>query len=393
MNEVRERGLALLCDAAGMIRQVLRNDLPLADAAPGRLFLRLVDTGCRIKALNFLTSLKTHGAAMDWEISVPCAEGPVALHFSGGMMGEDILIAAGGNGELAAQLYEQMMQIGNEQTNLLRTALKANAQAQATHAELESTLYDEISRLNNELVDMQRELAKKNADLERLNQEKNRFLGMAAHDLRNPLHRILIYSDFLRASTSLSPSEKEFVEVIYTSSEFMSRLVDDLLDVAKIESGQLHLDRTAADIGALVARNVALNRTLAAQKGVEIELQAEPLPTALVDTAKIEQVLNNLIGNAIKFSPPGGRIEVRLTATGDDFLIVVRDQGPGIAPEDMPMLFQPFRHGRYGSAGEKGSGLGLVIVKRIVEGHNGRIWVESTPGQGTTFYVAIPLEG
>ncbi len=394
MREHAERGLAVLCDSAGMIRHVLLNDLHLPEAVPGRLFLLLVDPGSRTKALDFLMRIKTHQATVDWELNVLLEDGPATLHFSGGVVGEQILIVAAGNGELAARIYDEMMRISNEQVNLLRAAIKQSADDRTAYADLESHLYDEISRLNNELVDLQRELAKRTAELERLNREKNYFLGMAAHDLRNPLHTILSYSAFLleHEADSLTPTQREFLEVIYNRCEWMARLVDDLLDVARIEAGRLDLDLEATDIHALVTRNVALHRAMAAEKGVEIDLEAEPLPLAVVDPAKIEQILNNLISNAVKFSPPGGRVEVRLSAAGEEFQISVRDYGPGIAPEDMPKLFQPFQRGKTGTAGEKSTGLGLAIVKRIVDGHGGRIWAESTPGQGATFYVRIPFE-
>lgn len=389
MNEGNGRGLALLCDSSGMIRQVLRNDLGLADALPGRLFVRLVDEGSRSKALDLLVGVKTHAALWDWELNLPLAGGLVTLHFFAGQVGEQILIVGAPDGQFAAHLYEELLQVSNECTNLLRAMLKEGARR-----EPEAELYDEISRLNNELVTMQRELVRQKAELERLNQEKNRFLGMAAHDLRNPLHVILNHSAFLlEEEPNVAGSQRRAsLQAIYAASEFMSRLVDDLLDVAKIESGQLVLDPTATDVGELLARNVALNQTLASRKGITIDLHCEPLPLAIVDAAKLEQVLNNLIGNAVKFSPPGSRIEVGLTAAGPEFQITVRDQGPGISAEEQARLFQPFQRGRPGSAGEKSTGLGLAIAKRIVQGHGGRIWLESAVGQGTTVFVALPFE-
>jgi signal transduction histidine kinase len=393
MSGIPERGLALLADAGGMILQVQRNDLKLAAATPGRLFLRLVDNASRVKAMNFLAKIRDEGAAFDWELNVALPSGPASLHFSGGQVGEQFLIVGATNGKFAARLYEDMLRISNEQTNLLRAVIKEKAQADRT--EFDAGLFDEISRLNNELVAMQRELAKKNAELERLNQEKNHFLGMAAHDLRNPLYAILIQSEFLleEALAALDPEHREFVEGIHAYSKFLANLVDDLLDVARIEAGQLQLDLDVVDLEALVTRNVALNRVLAARKQTEINLSVEPLPPAIVDAAKIEQVLNNLIGNAVKFSPPGSTIEVCLQQAGELFHLTIRDQGPGIPPEEQDNLFQPFRQGRAkGTAGEKSTGLGLMIVKRIVTGHGGKIWLESQTGTGTTFFVSIPLQ-
>jgi two-component system, OmpR family, sensor kinase len=385
-----ERGLALLSNSAGQVVEVLRNDLRLTDAVAGRLFIRLVDGHSRIKAMNFLTKIKEDGAAFDWELNVAVENSPETLHFSGGLAGEYLLIVGAANSQLAARLYEDMLRISNEQTNRLRAALKENALA--GRAILDTALFDEISRLNNDLVAMQRELAKKNAELERLNQEKNHFLGMAAHDLRNPLYVILVQSEYLLEETQ-DPQTCEVLESIHAASEFLTNLVNNLLDVAQIEAGQLQLDLWAVDLGALATKNIAMNRFLAAKKQTQIDLAVEPLPSAIVDGAKIEQVLNNLISNAVKFSPPGSRVEVSLKRAGENFCLVVRDQGPGIPPEEQARLFQPFSRGRVkGTAGEKNTGLGLMIAKRIVASHGGKIWLESASGQGTTFFVSIPFQ-
>ena len=260
-------------------------------------------------------------------------------------------------------------------------------------ADHDDRLYDDLSRLNNDLATAQRELAKSNAELDRLNIQKNELLGIAAHDLRNPLQVILTYSHFLLEEASdLAPEHREFVRTIRSSSRFMLRLVDDLLDVARIEAGTLDLDLAPVDLDALVEHNVALNRVLAEPKGIRIELRREGrLPELVLDAAKIEQVLNNLIGNAVKFSPPGSTVEVRLAAGEDGVTLSVRDQGDGIKPEELESLFRPFQKGRNRStAGEKSTGLGLAIVKRIVEGHRGEIRVESAPGEGSVFHVRLP---
>jgi len=386
-------GLALLCDADGNIIQIVRDDLGLG-IAPGQPLVRVVERGSLVKTLNFWTELKMRGAAFDWELNVPRGEEIITLHFTGGAVDALFLVVAATNGKIAQALYEEMMRMGNEQTNALRAALKAHAEATRAHVERDSALYNEISRLNNELVAMQRELAKKNAELEQLNALKNQFLGIAAHDLRNPLSVMMSYSEFLKedAGAVLNDEQREFLDIIRASSEFMLGLVNDLLDVAQIEAGQLRLDLQPHDLVALVRRNVALNRALAAKKHIEIELADEPLPTLLLDASKIDQVLNNLLSNAIKFSPAHTTIRVRVTRADENALLAVQDEGPGIPPNELDKLFKPFQRTSVKStAGEKSTGLGLSIVKKMVEGHHGRIWVESQVGQGTTFFVALPL--
>jgi len=380
-------GLALLSDTHGTIVDVLHNPPELEiEVQKGKPFTRLVASGSLAKALSFLADIRSNGAAFEREINITTAGGIQikTLRFVGGTVGETILIVGSEDFAVAQELYGEMMRINNEQTNTLRTLLKDQSRG--------DNMYNELSYLNNELVAMQREIAKKNAELERLNREKNRFLGMAAHDLRNPLHTILGYSDFLM-QISDQPEQQEYLQIIHNVSQFMARLVDDLLDVAKIEAGDLQLAYNPVNLASLITHNAAINRPLAATKQIEIIYQLdETVPTALIDSAKMQQVLNNLISNAIKFSKSGNKVVIRLERAEENFLISVKDDGPGIAPEQQSRLFQPFQQGQVGTEGEKSTGLGLAIVKRIVEGHGGKIWFESEPGQGTIFFVSIPLQ-
>jgi signal transduction histidine kinase len=248
-------------------------------------------------------------------------------------------------------------------------------------------------------------LAQKNAELLRLNEEKNGFVGMAAHDLRNPLGVILGYSDFLLMThrRTMKKSDLEIIGKIKSSSKFMLSLIDDLLDISTIESGKLTLDRRSSDLAQLVESNVGLNTVLASQKGMTLTCESDPdVPRADVDARQVEQVLNNLISNAIHYSPPGTaiRVQVRLRGAaeaargdpegGEEVLISVADQGPGIAPEDIKNLFRPFGRAKsVSTGGERSTGLGLAIARRIIEGHGGRIWVESELHRGSTFFVAL----
>lgn len=263
--------------------------------------------------------------------------------------------------------------------------------------ERDSFFFDDLSQLNNELATAQRELAKSNNELTRLNDQKNQFLGMAAHDLRNPLDVILNYSEFLLedAAPALRAEQVKFIETIRSSSEFMLRLVENLLDIAKIESGKLELDLERIDLAILAERNVALNQVLASRKDIEVRFHGPGEPLEMVaDPVKLEQVLNNLIGNAVKFSPSGNAVDVHVTVGADAVTLSVEDRGPGVPADELDKLFRPFERTRVRStAGEKGTGLGLAIVKRIVEGHRGSIRVESEAGRGSTFHVTLPRGG
>jgi signal transduction histidine kinase len=259
----------------------------------------------------------------------------------------------------------------------------------------DDAVYDELTQVNNELANLQREMAKANAELALLNEQKNRLLGMAAHDLRSPLGAILSFSEFLQADADASFSEqhREFIATIHSSSKFMLNLINDLLDVSSIESGQLKLNPGPGDLADLVARNVSLNRVLAQKKGITIDYAAPPgdLPPMLFDSGKIEQVLNNLLGNAIKFSHPDTTIEVSVQAGANSVTVAVRDQGQGIPADELSRLFRNFGTTRVrGTAGEPSTGLGLAIARKIVEGHGGTVAVDSAVGQGSTFSFSLP---
>ncbi|MBN9689276.1 MAG: hypothetical protein J0M24_03475 [Verrucomicrobia bacterium] len=173
----------------------------------------------------------------------------------------------------------------------------------------------------------------------------------------------------------------------------MLHLVSDLLDVSSIESGELKLNRQPADLVRLIEHNVTLNRVLASRKRIDLVFNAPPAaPVLTFDAGKIEQVLNNLISNALKFSHSGTRVIVRSEFTPQSVTVSVRDQGQGIPAADLARLFKPFSKASVRStAGEPSTGLGLAIVRRIVESHGGRIWVESIVGQGSTFIFTLPV--
>jgi CheY-like chemotaxis protein/anti-sigma regulatory factor (Ser/Thr protein kinase) len=255
--------------------------------------------------------------------------------------------------------------------------------------------FAELSRLNNEFANLQREMAKKNAELAKLNELKNRILGVAAHDLRSPLGVILSYAEFLEADGAHTMDERQraFVTTIRQTSEFMLHMVTDLLDVAAIEGGKLTLDRQPTDLVEATRRNIGLNGVLSARKAIAIDLEAESsIPEVQIDRGKIEQVLNNLIGNAVKFSHPGRPVHVSITAAEGVATVSVRDEGQGIPEADLSKLFKPFSKTSVRStAGEQSTGLGLAIVRNIIEGHGGRIWVKSEVGRGSTFSFTLPF--
>lgn len=249
--------------------------------------------------------------------------------------------------------------------------------------------------LNNELNNLTRELQKKNIQLDQLNKLKNQFLGMAAHDLRNPIGSIMMFAEFIldEQGSSITDELRQIMEMIRNSSKFMLHLLDELLDVVKIESGKLELKFEKVVLADFLQRNVAVNSILATKKQINIVLQVpEKLPEISFDASKIEQVMNNLISNAIKFSHTNTTISIGAFNTGNEVIISVSDQGQGIPKNEIDKVFTPFtKLSVRGTAGEKSTGLGLSIAKRIIIGHQGRIWLDSTVGVGTTFFFTLPI--
>lgn len=233
--------------------------------------------------------------------------------------------------------------------------------------------------------------------IEKLDDQKNIFMGMAAHDLRNPLSSIALTSYMLLEDIEEKPPSsdkmKMTLEAIHGTSGRMLMLIDDLLDITSIEAGKLDLKCTPCNYMDLVEHNAELNRIIAKGDDVEIVVDAaNDLPEISIDAAKIDQVLNNLLGNAIKFAPPKTSIAVSVKTTSDGVMTQVIDEGPGISSEDMPHIFDPFYRSELSGAKKRSTGLGLAIVKHIVEAHGGRIWAESKPGKGATFTFTLPAE-
>lgn len=221
-------------------------------------------------------------------------------------------------------------------------------------------------------------------------QARDDVLGIVAHDLRNPLTNIIMQAQILRrrGAEAGRPSSNP-AEVIERAATRMNRLIQDLLDVVRMEAGCLSVERASVSAAQVVSDSVEAQRGLASSASLAIQLDLAPgLPEVWADRDRLLQVNENLIGNAVKFTGPGGRITVGAAPRGSEALFWVADTGAGIDAEDLPHVFDRFWQAR--KAGRRGAGLGLPIVKGIIEAHGGRIWVESTPGRGSTFFYTIP---
>ncbi len=230
--------------------------------------------------------------------------------------------------------------------------------------------------------------------LSKANAAKNRFLGMAAHDLRNPLASIRGLAEFLSDGVvgTLTADQLDLVKTIHEASQGMLDLVNELLDVATIESGELNINPESRNIVELIEKSVFLCNIEAAKKGTKITFPTTVREVLLlIDSAKIRQVVDNLLTNAVKFSPRDSVIEVSLAKTEEGWAFSIKDQGPGIPENERDKLFKDFsRLSARPTGGEKSTGLGLAICRKIVDSHKGTIVAENQPQGGCVFRVTLP---
>ena len=243
-------------------------------------------------------------------------------------------------------------------------------------------------------VRLVRNIGSRNDRLHELDQMKEDFVASVSHELRTPLTSIHGYLELLREGEAgeLTDEQHQFVSIVERNADRLLRLVGDLLFVAQVEAGKIALEPGPTDVEDLVRQAVDAARPAATEKGIEFCVDLDGLGVVLADRARLAQVLDNLISNALKFTPPGGHVAVRTSRHTDVVVIEVSDDGMGISEEDQSQLFQRFF--RTASATDQaiqGTGLGLSIVKAIVEAHDGAITVESVAGEGTVFRVELPL--
>jgi signal transduction histidine kinase len=226
---------------------------------------------------------------------------------------------------------------------------------------------------------------------EAANEAKSRLFANVTHELRTPLNAILGFSELLEqgAAGALSAQQAEYVSNVLVSGRHLLQLINDVLDLSKMEAGRLDLARSATEFAPIAAQVRGLVQPLVEKKGLSLTMSVpKDLPLMFADPTRVRQILFNLLSNAIKFTSPGGSIRLDARAQADRVEFAVEDTGVGIAPQDVPRVFGEFE--QFGS-GEEGTGLGLSITKKLVELHGGAIAVNSHIGQGTTFTVTIPL--
>ena len=267
-------------------------------------------------------------------------------------------------------------------TSTMDALHRALALAESRAAELK-LLNDEVARS----YDAERE---KRHDAELLAHAREDVLGLVAHDLRNPLNLIITTADLLLEEKVEPARQHELLEVAMRAGKQMNRLIGDLLDTVRLQAGKFSLDLEDLTLASIFRQASESFRPAAEKRDVRLDII--PPGAGIVvraDPLRVSQLVGNIVGNAIKFTPEKGRVTLKAAPYGDRVLIQVTDTGPGIPPSDIPHLFDDFWQAR--SNDHRGVGLGLAIAKGVVEAHGGKIWCESTVGAGTTFSFTLPL--
>jgi signal transduction histidine kinase len=251
---------------------------------------------------------------------------------------------------------------------------------------------DELGTLATNLNRMNDELGRLYRELENASRHKSEFLANMSHELRTPLNAVIGFSEVLqdRLFGELNEKQAEYVADIHTSGRHLLALINDILDLSKIEAGHMELQATSLVLADVLESSVALMRERATRQGIRLGLEFDPtIGVVEADERKIKQVLFNLLSNAVKFTSSGGHVEVSARGDGDQVVVSVRDEGVGIAAADQARIFEEFQQAGTSQL-QEGTGLGLALARRFIELHGGRLWVESETGKGSTFTFTLP---
>ena len=266
-----------------------------------------------------------------------------------------------------------------------------HARALVTSGDELQALAEEFNRMADTIQERDERLERINEQLRRANRVKSEFLAVMGHELKTPLHAIRGYAQLLLEGIDgpVTPEQREDLENILRSSDHLRALIDNVLQFSKLEAGEEEVHPTVIPLDGLLEEALQNVKVLARERGIDVQVEAKGL-YVWADETKLKQILINLLSNALKYTSEG-HIHVTAEPQGEEILFAVRDTGIGIPPEDQAKIFEPFTQLDSSSTRAWGGiGLGLSIVKKYVEMHGGRIWVESTPGKGSTFYFTLP---
>ncbi|MDD2332560.1 MAG: HAMP domain-containing sensor histidine kinase [Candidatus Cloacimonetes bacterium] len=391
---MRYTTLVMLCDSTGQLKSMLINHYPQLKIEPGQNWFQILNPSDHEMAQHTFLNIASQSEAMDVEFVLNFQQAAIPVFLYGNRIADAVLLKAESELDDICQYYSKIEKLDADTISKIRAMYEGKTGVNERDPNYIRFLED-LSRVNNELITYQRELNKKNAELAKLNELKNQFVGMAAHDLRNPLGIISNYTRFLieDLQNSLDDTQKEFMDIILSTSNYMLKLVEGILDLTYIQSGKIKLTLQRFDLDVMLKDFVPLQQSLAKRKDIQVVYTG--LMTELwveADSVKIRQVLSNLIGNAIKYSPANTLILIQPLVQGSFVTIKITDQGPGVPEADLERIFEPFQKSSLTlNPDEPSTGLGLTITRNIILAHHGKIWVESTMGKGSSFFVALPL--
>ena len=294
---------------------------------------------------------------------------------------------------IGAGAYDERIEL-RRRDELGGLADELNGMAASLQASVQS-LEQKVEERTRELQQVLAELSRKGRQLEVVSRHKSDFLANMSHELRTPLNAIIGFSQVLRQRLfgPINEKQEEYLDDILSSGNHLLDLINDVLDLSKVEAGQVELEVAPFSLREALERGVLMVREPATKHGVRLSLELAPgVDLVDGDERRLLQVIFNLLSNAVKFTPEGGSVVVASSRMNGEVQVSVTDTGPGIAPEDRERIFEEFQQTAVGVEQGEGTGLGLALSKRLVELHGGRIWVESEPGRGSRFTFTLPME-
>ena len=352
-----------------------------------------VPRSLRIRAERMAVDLNQHATELANETSAR-TDAVIAQNASAYMGSRNLFIGVAAGAMVVALLLGFVLSwslIGPIQQIDARLAAIASGNF-SEHVDI--TNRDELGALAVNVNRMNDELRRVYKELENASEHKSEFLASMSHELRTPLNAIIGFSQVLRERISgdINAKQEEYLDDILSSANHLLALINEVLDLAKVEAGQVELHVAPFLLQDALERGISTVREQATSGGVQLTLHANGGPTIVTgDERRIRQVIFNLLSNAVKFTPSGGRVDVTATHADGEARISVADTGGGIAADDLERIFEEFQQTELGARLHEGTGLGLALSKRFVEMHGGRIWCDSVVGTGSTFVFTLPL--
>jgi light-regulated signal transduction histidine kinase (bacteriophytochrome) len=371
-SNINTKQIALLCDLDGIILKVLKNEL-IADQLQGKAFKDIFNGESAKEALIFIKKINKEYVAFNWELNMIISGKIKLLHFNGGIFDNHILIMGTNFFDELMYYYEEMTRITNNQVTHIR--------------KLNKDMLEASSNLKERSKDLEKTLE----DLNHSNEQLQSFAYITSHDLQEPLRTIASYAQLIerRYKGKLDSDADDFIEFMVNGAYRMKEMIQGLLEYSRVETKEHEFKEFEAES----ALKYALNKLGSAISEVNAEITYDELPVIFADESQIIRVFQNLIGNALKFRREEVKPKIHISSMKKDneYLFSVSDNGIGLDEQYSDQIFEVFKR-LHAMDDYPGAGIGLSIVKRIIEGHNGIIWVKSELNKGSAFYFNIPHE-